>query len=122
MGRPWLSIAVAVWVCLALARTAGAQHRLSEGDIASAKARGETAADSDWLDAKRSTSTLEDALNKMNQAFACHKMRVLSPDAFETSLSHYCKDHGWSNNITEMGELIGYSNRFWALATAARRH
>ena len=117
MGRSWLSIVMAVSVCLALPRTAGAQYRPSAVEVASAKERGEAAAESDWSDAKRSTPSINEAAKKMNEAFDCHKGRVLSPDARETPLSRYCEHHGWWNGITDTFELIGYSNRFWALVT-----
>jgi hypothetical protein len=119
MGRRWLSIAMAVSVCLALPSTASAQYRPSEAEVVSAKERGEAAAESDWSNAKRSTPSIKEAVKKMNEAFDCHRGRVLSPHARETPLSRYCEDHGWWNNITETLELIGYSKQFWALVTPA---
>ena len=113
--RSWLSIAMTVSVCLALPSTASAQYRPSAAEVASAKERGEAAAESDWSNAKRSTPSINEAAKKMNEAFDCHKGRVLTPD--RASLSRYCEDHGWWNGITETVELIGYSNRFWALVT-----
>jgi hypothetical protein len=91
------------------------QRRWRSLGIASAKERGEAVAESDWSDAKRSTPSINEAVKKMNEAFDCHKGRVLTPE--RASLSRYCEDHGWWNGITETLELIGYSNRFWALTT-----
>lgn len=57
----------------------------------------------------------------MDQALSCHHLRVLSPDASETSQSRYCAYHGWWNNITEPYELTSYANRLSSIFLAVRR-